>query len=167
MRKPVPAYYKLLEEDNAKYISRDELINYIEREKKGGKTPLKFPQEGVYYRRTAIDRIIITSLTLITWITFGLGIGAHFYIGYMLHNYLVPNMITNAACDFAIAALVSKITYSATLGNKFFVVLENDEDMLINLKRKSLYERQRIFKKYPECKDLYNSLYMATTKEEE
>lgn len=155
MRKPVPEYFKLMEDKGIKYVSKEEISKFIDSENKGQSTPLKYPKEQIFYRKVAMDHVVEKSLEWIAYLTWISGTVLSVYARFFLHNSQIAHNVIVVSVDFIVCALVTLLVYNKAIGNRFFVVIDTTDEMLENLRRKTPRQRRKIFKTYPECKDLY------------
>ncbi len=166
MRKSVPDYYKLMEDSTVKFVSIEELARFSEKESKGNQSPLKFPKEAVYYRRCAMDNVVMTSLLYIQRLVPFIGLTTIMYAAMIGGTEELFHRLFVSTIDFMLAAMLSRLVYAVLVGNKYFVVIDNDEEMIENLKHKSPLERSRIFRTYPECKEIFTQKMVKESKDD-
>lgn len=152
MRKPVLEYYKFMEDKQSKYVTIEEVVRFIEKEEKGSESPLKYPKEKIYYRRTAVDNVIMTSLSWIFRILLLYSIGCLLCSGFSQDVTL--EYYAGYAFVFSIIAFTFGANYKFFVGDRYFVIMDDLDEIVSYLKRKPYLERRRIFKVYPNCKEL-------------
>ena len=132
MRKPVPEYFKLMEDKGIKYVSKEEISKFIDSENKGQSTPLKYPKEQIFYRKVAMDHVVEKSLEWIAYLTWILGAVLSVYARFFLHNSQIAHNVIVVSVDFIVCALVTLLVYNKAIGNRFFVVIDTTDEMLEN-----------------------------------